>query len=131
MADGHDGDVATAAWCTSTTVERRIHCATSPRSPTLRACSSLGGDASMVERGRTGVGGARYTPLLWLGMSLVATALFLPSALRPPPDAANTSAQFSPDAPPDDDPQAIIQSLQQAASRTAGARTGEALETTT
>ena len=85
----------------------------------------------MADRKRTGVGGARYTPLLWLGLSLLATALLLPSALRPPPDAANTSAQFSPDAPPDDDPQAIIQSLQQAASRTAGARTGDVVETTT
>ncbi|HUP85977.1 MAG TPA: hypothetical protein VM143_09955 [Acidimicrobiales bacterium] len=58
-------------------------------------------------------------------LSVVAAGLALlvafPTALRPPPDEATTSAEFSPDAPPEDQPEAIIQSLQQAGSRTAGA----------
>lgn len=48
-------------------------------------------------------------------------AAVLPSVLRPPPDESTQSAALSPDAPPDEEPEAIIQSLQQAASRTAGA----------
>jgi hypothetical protein len=48
--------------------------------------------------------------------------LLLPSALRPPPDEATTSAEFSPDAPPEDEaPEAIISSLRQAGSAGAGA----------
>ena len=60
-------------------------------------------------------------PLAYLvAAGLIAVVVF-PSALRPPPDEATTSAEFSPDAPPEDQPEAIIQSLEQAASRTAGA----------
>ena len=59
-------------------------------------------------------------PLVYLAVAAV-TAALLPSSLRPPPDEASASAQLSPDAPPDEDPETIIQSLRQAASRTAGA----------
>ncbi len=62
----------------------------------------------------------RVQPVLWLFAALVFVVAVLPSVLRPPPDSANTSAEFSPDAPPEDNPDAIIQSLRQAASRTAG-----------
>jgi len=59
---------------------------------------------------------------VWLTVGLAVAIVVLPSSLRPPPDQANTSAEFSPDAPPDESPDAIIQSLKQAGSRTAGGR---------
>jgi len=75
----------------------------------------------------------QWLPMLYLGLALLAVVVLLPTALRPPPDEASQSAEFSPDAPPDDDPETIIQSLQQAGSRTAGAtgRDGPATTTTT
>lgn len=60
-------------------------------------------------------------PALYLALAGIASVVVFPSALRPPPDEATTSAEFSPDAPPEDQPEAIIQSLEQAGSRTAGA----------
>ena len=69
-------------------------------------------------------------PLVYLALAVALAAVVLPSTLRPPPDQANASSALSPDAPPDDDPETIIQSLQQAGSRTAGA-TGEAAAPTT
>ena len=69
-------------------------------------------------------------PLLYLAMAVALAAVVLPSSLRPPPDQASASSALSPDAPPDEDPETIIQSLQQAGSRTAGA-TGEPPSTTT
>ena len=72
-------------------------------------------------------GRSRVAPLVWLGAGLVAVVVVLPSVRRPPPDTANTSAEFSPDAPPDESPDAIIQSLRQAASRTAGGRSEQAI----
>ena len=57
-----------------------------------------------------------------LAVAIVLVALVLPSALRPPPDQAQSSAALSPDAPPADEAETIIQSMQQAASRTAGAQ---------
>ena len=48
---------------------------------------------------------------------MIAAAVLLPSALRPPPDQATTAAEFSPDAPPDDRNQdAIFSSLNRAQS---------------
>ncbi len=67
----------------------------------------------------------QWLPLAYLGLALLAVAVLLPTALRPPPDEASQSAEFSPDAPPDEDPETIIQTLQQAGSRTAGATGNE------
>lgn len=63
----------------------------------------------------------RFQPLVALAVAIVCAVVFLPSVLRPPPDQTNASAEFSPDAPPEENPDAIIQSLRQAGSRTAGA----------
>lgn len=65
-------------------------------------------------------------PALSVVLAGLALVVAFPTALRPPPDEATTSAEFSPDAPPEDQPEAIIQSLQQAGSRTAGA-SGQAI----
>ena len=76
----------------------------------------------------------RTTDLLPVGSLAVAAvlaAVVLPSALRPPPEQQSTSAAFSPDAPPEDAPDAIIQSLRQAASRTAGATGSDDVAPTT
>lgn len=64
---------------------------------------------------------AQVLPGVYLVLAGLMAVVTLPSALRPPPDEATTSAEFSPDAPPEEQPEAIIQSLAQAASRTAGA----------
>ena len=69
-----------------------------------------------------GSSAARFMPLVWLGAAAIFVVTVLPSVLRPPPDTANTSAEFSPDAPPEDDPDAIIQSLRQAGSQHRGRR---------
>lgn len=60
-------------------------------------------------------------PTAYLVIAGLAILAVFPTALRPPADEATTSAEFSPDAPPEDQPEAIIQSLEQAGSRTAGA----------
>jgi hypothetical protein len=70
------------------------------------------------------------TPLAYLAAVVAIAMLLLPSALRPPPEQTTNSAEFSPDAPPDDKaPDAIISSLQQAGSSGAGeelaSKTGE------
>jgi hypothetical protein len=70
--------------------------------------------------------GASALPTVYLLLAALATAVVLPSVLRPPPDQAQSSAELSPDAPPEDEAETIIQSLQQAASRTAGATGGPA-----
>lgn len=54
-------------------------------------------------------------------VALAVAVLVLPSSLRPPPDEATASAALSPDAPPEESPDAIITSFQQAGSATAGA----------
>ena len=64
-------------------------------------------------------------PIASIGVAALLTALVLPSLLRPPPEQSQSSAAFSPDAPPDEETQTIIQSLRQAASRTAGATGSE------
>ena len=65
-------------------------------------------------------------PTVHLGCAMLAIVLLLPSILRPPPDQATQSAQLSPDAPPEEEAETIIQSLRQAGSRTAGGRVVEA-----
>ena len=49
--------------------------------------------------------------------------VLLPTALRPPPDQQNATASFSPDAPPDESPEMILQTIRQAQSSTAGRST--------
>ena len=64
----------------------------------------------------------RLLPVSYVGVALAIAALLLPTILRPPQDLQNTTAAFSPDAPPEDTPpEAILQSLRQASSSTAGA----------
>lgn len=64
---------------------------------------------------------SQVLPGAYLVLAVLAAVTVFPTALRPPADEATTSAEFSPDAPPEEQPEAIIQSLEQAASRTAGA----------
>ena len=63
----------------------------------------------------------RSVPLVYLAMALVLAVLVLPTALRPPPDQQSATASFSPDAPPDEAPELLIQSVRKAQSSTAGA----------
>lgn len=63
-----------------------------------------------------------WVAALYLLLAALVAVVALPSALRPPADEATTAAEFSPDAPPEDQPDAIIQSLEQAGSQTPGAR---------
>lgn len=60
----------------------------------------------------------RYVPLVYLAFALVLVAVVLPSALRPPPPQANQSAEFSPDAPPDENTDSILSALGRAQSGT-------------
>lgn len=70
-------------------------------------------------------------PIVALAVMAVLAVAVLPSSLRPPPDQANASAELSPDAPPEDSPDAIISSFTQAGSSTAGAGSDDAAPTTT
>ena len=54
----------------------------------------------------------RALPASYAVLALVAVVLVLPTALRPPPDTANQSSQYSPDAPPDKKADALIKSVQ-------------------
>lgn len=56
----------------------------------------------------------------YFAVLVVAAVVILPSALRPPPDPATQSAEFSPDAPPDDQQDAIVASLNRGSSATPG-----------
>src|SRR5688572_29009886 len=75
-----------------------------------------------MARTRSGSPLERLLPVSYVGVALALAALLLPTILRPPQDLQNTTAAFSPDAPPDEAPlEAILQSLRQASSSTAGA----------
>lgn len=69
--------------------------------------------------------GSRVVPLLYLAMAVLLAIVVLPTVLRPPPEQQESSAALSPNAPPDEEAETIIQSLKQAASRTAGATGGQ------
>ena len=72
---------------------------------------------------------ARSLPLGYLGAAILLAAVLLPTSLRPPQDQQSTSAAFSPDAPPEDTPpEALLQSLRQARSSTAGAAVDQSVE---
>lgn len=79
----------------------------------------------MNARARGGAAARRAVPLTYIGTAMVLAAMLLPSALRPPPDQANQSAALSPDAPPEEQAEQIIQSVQQAEGGGAGAAEGE------
>ena len=67
----------------------------------------------------------RFLPVGYVGAAVILASILLPTALRPPQDLQNASTAFSPDAPPDDAPQeALLQSLRQASSSTAGGGLG-------
>lgn len=63
-------------------------------------------------------GHQRYLPFAYLAAALLLVAMALPSALRPPPPQANQSAEFSPDAPPDENTESILAALGRAQSGT-------------
>src|SRR5437764_3028896 len=84
----------------------------------------------MTVHGRAGLA-RKVLPPLYGAAALVLVAVILPSALRPPPDTANSSARYSPDAPPDKKADAIIKSVQQAGSKTAGNISADQSTTTT
>ena len=66
----------------------------------------------------------QYLPLVYVLFALGMGGLLLPSALRPPPDPAQTSGALDPNAPKDNNPNQILESLQQAGGGGAGAGVG-------
>ena len=68
-------------------------------------------------KGRRGNGSLeRFFPVGLVAVVLLAGLVLLPSALRPPNQQPNETAELSPDAPPDNNPQAIIAALNRGAS---------------
>lgn len=63
----------------------------------------------------------------FVGAAVLAMAI-LPSALRPPQQPPTQTAELSPDAPPDDEQQAIVAAFSRGVSATAGLGTGTAAE---
>ena len=66
----------------------------------------------------------RMLPLSYLGVAALMFVLVLPSVLRPPPDQATASAEFSPDAPPDENQDSIVAALNRGTTGTAGSGEG-------
>jgi hypothetical protein len=62
----------------------------------------------------------RYLPVVYFVLSVVLIAGLLPTALRPPQPPPPTSAEFSPDAPPDEDHEVILSVLSRGTTTTAG-----------
>src|SRR5438105_2722399 len=58
----------------------------------------------------------RYLPIIYLLVFGLIVMVVLPSALRPPNQQPNQTAELSPDAPPDKNQTAIISSLNRASS---------------
>lgn len=63
----------------------------------------------------------RYLPLTYFATCIALVAVLLPTALRPPQDDPTTTSEFSPDAPPEENPDSILGDLSQGRSGTAGA----------
>lgn len=91
---------------------------TEPRRP-----GAGGGTSGRRARGDTV---ERFLPVAMLVVLAVIAAAILPSALRPPNQQPNQTAALSPDAPPSDDPEAIVASLNRARSGVGGPTGGEA-----
>ena len=66
----------------------------------------------------------RWLPLAYLVVAMALVVAVLPSVLRQAPPEQSQSAELSPDAPPNDEQQSIISSLNRAQSGTAGDLTG-------
>jgi hypothetical protein len=77
-------------------------------------------DARVVSPANNGI--TRWTPIASLVAALLMATLALPSILRQTPPEQNQSAEFSPDAPPDQPP--LIAALNRANSATAGSGNG-------
>src|SRR5437764_348587 len=78
-------------------------------------------------RRRSTAAAERWLPLVYFGAIVLVAVVLLPSALRPPNQQPNQTAELSPDAPPDKNPDALIPSLNRASSGTAGSgNTGQA-----
>lgn len=75
--------------------------------------------------------GPAWLPPLYFATAVVMVVAVLPTTLRPPPEETSQTAELSPDAPPDEDAETIIQSLRQAGSHTAGATGVDDAATTT
>src|SRR5437763_15119101 len=76
----------------------------------------------------------KFLPLGYFAVALACAVILLPSALRPPAQQPNQTAELSPNAPPDKNQAAIIGSLQRASSGVAAAPPagpGSAAPTTT
>jgi hypothetical protein len=85
--------------------------------------------ASHTNRSR---GWRQYLPLIYVGLALIVSGLVLPSALRPPPNPAQTSNALDPNAPPNqNNPNRILESLQEAGGGGAGAGAGVGSGSTT
>src|SRR5437867_957482 len=69
---------------------------------------------------------SHIAPIAFALIAMLGVILLLPSALRPPPDRANQSAELSPDAPPDQFQSSIIQALGRGSTSTAGVDTQQA-----
>ena len=64
-------------------------------------------------------------PFAYLGLALLVVVLVVPSVLRPLRPETSQSAEFSPDAPPDENQDAVVAALQRAQSGTAGSGSGQ------
>src|SRR5436305_1649811 len=73
----------------------------------------------------------RFLPLGYLVAAAACAVIILPSALRPPTQQPNQTAELSPDAPPDKNQTAIIGSLNRATSGVAALPAGGTEPTTT
>lgn len=59
--------------------------------------------------------------MAYFAIAMALVAALLPTSLRPPPEDPTTSAEFSPDAPPDDQQESILSALSRGRSASAGA----------
>lgn len=62
----------------------------------------------------------RSLPVALSGLVFLMTVLLLPTVLRPVDPLTNESAEFSPDAPPDENQESIVESLNRGTSATSG-----------
>ena len=63
----------------------------------------------------------RYLPVVYLVLTVVIMAAVLPTSLRPPTPPPPTSAEFSPDAPPDEHHEVVLSELARGVTATAEA----------
>src|SRR5580658_1723096 len=71
-----------------------------------------------------------WLPVAYVVAAMLAAVIVLPSALRPPPDPADTSGALNPNAPPNQNPNQLLESLQEAGGGGAGGSAGGATTTT-